>query len=82
MGRLRYKIEIKGVVIATFFNEYDRNVSLNALAEEFDKPMCGPMPEFCNHWPCSGDENSRLEPDENGFMCCIKCGGSYGRVDK
>ena len=36
MDELRYKIKIDGVVIAAFLNEYDRNVSLDTLAEEFD----------------------------------------------
>ncbi len=45
----------------------------------YDEPMCTKMPRYCNKWPCPGNEESKLEPDENGFMCCIKCGGSYGK---
>ncbi|KKL09109.1 hypothetical protein LCGC14_2569140, partial [marine sediment metagenome] len=45
----------------------------------YDEPMCTEMPKYCNKWPCPGNEESKLEPDENGFMCCIKCGGSYGK---
>ena len=45
----------------------------------YDEPMCSEMPEYCDSYPCIGDKESKLEPDENGFMCCIKCGASYGK---
>ncbi len=45
----------------------------------YDEPMCTEMPKYCNKWPCPDNEESKLEPDENGFMYCIKCGRSYGK---
>ncbi len=47
--------------------------------EIYDEPTCTEMPKYCNIWPCSGNEESKLEPDENGFMWCIECGRCYGK---
>jgi len=33
---MNYKIEVNGVVIAAFVNEYDRDVSQEALADAFE----------------------------------------------
>ena len=45
----------------------------------YDEPTCTEMPKYCNIWPCPGNEESKLELDENGFMWCIECGRCYGK---
>ena len=44
-----------------------------------DQPITT-MPKFCLSWPCcQSPKKAKLKKDENGFMVCPLCHGSYGK---
>lgn len=60
-------------------------ISFDGVVEEdeFDPLSCGPMPKYCNQWPCCAQpEKARKLVKEKRygtyFMICPLCRGSYG----